>query len=115
MPIRLYMDHHIPRAIATGLRLHQIDVLTAAEDGTAHMADPALLDRASALGRALVTFDEDLLAEAARRQTMAVTFSGVIFAHQRSRSITSCIHDLMLIALAGNEEDVRDQVLYLPL
>ncbi len=34
MPIALYMDHHVPRAITLGLRLREVDVLTAYEDGT---------------------------------------------------------------------------------
>ncbi len=55
MAIALYMDHHVPRAITTGLRLRGIDVLTAHEDGTAEMEDPALLTRATKLGRALFT------------------------------------------------------------
>ena len=29
MPIKLYMDHHVPRAITTGLRLRGVDVITA--------------------------------------------------------------------------------------
>jgi len=33
MPLAVYMDQHVPRAITNGLRLRQIDVLTAAEDG----------------------------------------------------------------------------------
>ena len=41
MSLRLYMDHHVPRAITAGLRLRGEDVLTAAEDGSALFADPA--------------------------------------------------------------------------
>jgi hypothetical protein len=29
MPLALYMDQHVPRAITTGLRLRDVDVLTA--------------------------------------------------------------------------------------
>jgi len=32
MTIALYMDHHVPRTITTGLRLRGIDVITAYED-----------------------------------------------------------------------------------
>lgn len=34
MPIALYMDHNVPRQITDGLRLRQVDVITALEDGT---------------------------------------------------------------------------------
>jgi hypothetical protein len=50
MPVALYMDQHVPRAITTGLRLRGIDVLTALEDGASDVDDPELLDRASAGG-----------------------------------------------------------------
>jgi hypothetical protein len=62
------MDVHVPVAVTYGLLLRGVDVLTAQLDGTTEMEDPALLDRATTLGRVLVTQDEDLLAEAAHRQ-----------------------------------------------
>lgn len=66
MPVALYMDQHIPRAITVGLRLRNIDVLTAYEDGASDFDDPALLDRATVLGRVLFTLDDDLLVEATK-------------------------------------------------
>lgn len=115
MPMWLYMDQHVPKAITTGLRLQGIDVLTAFEDGADEFIDPALLDRASALGRVLFTQDEDLPKEAARRQAAGMAFGGVIYAHQRRVSIGTCIEDLTIIVSAGAPEDVRDRVTYLPL
>ena len=115
MPVSLYMDHHVPRAITTGLRLRGIDVLTAQEDGTTTLPDPDLLDRATALGRALFTQDDDLLAEAAHRQREGVTFGGVIYAHQDRTAIGACINDLELVVEASSSQELRDRVLYLPL
>ena len=37
------MDVHIPRAISTGLRLRNIDVLTSQEDNTTMLDDYSLL------------------------------------------------------------------------
>ena len=59
--IALYMDHHVPRAITEGLRLRGVDVITAHENGSDHMNDSELLDRAAKLGRVLFTQDDDLL------------------------------------------------------
>ena len=39
MTIRLYMDHHVPRAITQALRTRGVDVMTAFEDGAAHFSD----------------------------------------------------------------------------
>ena len=65
MTVRFYMDVHVPLAITTELRLRGVNVLTAQEDGAAREKDPQLLNRASGLGRVLVTQDADLLREAA--------------------------------------------------
>ena len=39
------MDQHVPHAITVGLRLREIDVITAFEDGASEMNDSALLNR----------------------------------------------------------------------
>lgn len=114
MPVALYADVHIPRGIISGLRRLGVDVLTAQEDGAATLSDSELLDRATALGRALFTFDDDLLQEANARQATGVEFAGVIFAHPLKVSIGECVNGLHLIADAADPEDVRNLVTYLP-
>ena len=109
------MDHHVPRAITIGLRLRGVDVLTAYEDGASELDDPDLLDRASELERVLFTMDDDLLVEAAARQSQDVAFGGVIYAHQLRISIGTCVRNLELIAKAGEPEALRDRVQFLPL
>ncbi|MFZ1239426.1 MAG: DUF5615 family PIN-like protein [Anaerolineae bacterium] len=115
MTLALYMDHHVPRAITTGLRLRGVDVLTAFEDGAHRLPDPQLLDRAMELKRVLFTFDDDLLFEAARRQANEQFFCGVIYAHQGQISIGACIRDLEIVAKAGDVSDMNNYVLFLPL
>ena len=112
--ISIYMDQHIPRAITEGLRLRGVDVITAYEDGTDRMGDAELLDRATKLGRVLFTQDDDLLSEGAMRQKEAIPFSGVIYAHQMRVTIGTCIHDLELIAKAGEAEELSNRIQFLP-
>ena len=114
MAIALYMDHHVPRAITVGLRLRSVDVMTAYEDGASEQDDPQLLDRANTLERVLFTQDDDFLAEATRRQKDGVFFRGVIYAHQLRISVGRCIHDLEIIAKAGEPETLYNQVQFLP-
>jgi predicted nuclease of predicted toxin-antitoxin system len=109
------MDVHVPAAITHGLVLRGVDVLTAQLDGTTRLSDPALLDRASALGRVLFSQDEDLLAEAARRQRSGRPFAGLIYAHQLAITIGKATNDLELLAQAGKPEDFANRVEYLPL
>ncbi|MFL6216038.1 MAG: DUF5615 family PIN-like protein, partial [Blastocatellia bacterium] len=87
MPLTLYMDHHVKLEVTTGLRLRNVDVLTAYEDGAHQLDDAALLDRARQSGRVLFTQDDDLLREATRRQEANIEFAGVIYAHQNDLSI----------------------------
>lgn len=115
MSLKLYMDHHVPRAITIGLRMRSVDVITAQEDAASSLSDSDLLDRASKLGRVLFTQDDDLVVEAVRRQREAIHFSGVIYAHQLRTSIGRCIKDLELIASAGEPEDMANRIEFLPL
>ena len=77
--------------------------------------DPDLLDRATALGRALFSQDEDLLAEAHHRQANGIPFAGVIYGHQRKVTIGGCVRDLELIAKVYEPGDMVNWVQYLPL
>jgi predicted nuclease of predicted toxin-antitoxin system len=115
MPLLLYMDHNVPRAITAGLRLRDVDVKTAFEDGAAEMEDPDLLDRAGSLGRILFSEDEDLLVESTRRQRAGIPFHGLIYVHPLRLSIGDCIRDLELIAKTGEPEDMMNRVEILPL
>jgi hypothetical protein len=109
------MDQHVPRAITAQLRSRGIDVVTAYDDGTSELEDPELLDRAGDLGRVLFTRDVDLLAEATRRQRAGGSFYGVIYAHQLRVPIGTCIQDLEIIAMAGEPDDLRNSIVFLPL
>ncbi len=109
------MDQHIPRAITVGLRLRGIDVITAFEDRANEMNDSELLNRASELGRVLFTQDDDLLAEAAKRQKNGILFQGIIYAHQLRTSIGACVNDLEIIVKAAEPDELVNAVIFLPL
>lgn len=115
MPHRFYLDAHIPRAIAIGLRLRGVEALTAQEDGMALASDARLLDRAAELNRVFVTFDHDLLREAATRLKAGLPFAGIIYAHPLRISIGQCVRDLERVAGETEPADLRNQVLFLPL
>jgi predicted nuclease of predicted toxin-antitoxin system len=109
------MDVHVPRAVTTALRLRSIDVLTAQEDGSAKLDDDLLLQRATELGRILVSQDEDLLREGARRLREGEEFSGIVYAHQLRVTIGQMVEDLELIATATSKEEWSGRIAYLPI
>ncbi|MEX1223359.1 MAG: DUF5615 family PIN-like protein [Pirellulales bacterium] len=115
MSVALYMDVHVPSAVSECLRLRGVDVLTAQDDGTTRMPDPQLLDRATELGRVIVTQDQDFLVEGAARQAAGVEFRGIVYVHQKRFSIGEFVRELELIGLASEPEDLQNRVQHLPL
>ncbi|MGD9856540.1 MAG: DUF5615 family PIN-like protein [Planctomycetaceae bacterium] len=115
MPLRLYMDVHIPAAVTTGVRRCDVDVITSQEDGTREREDEPLLERATELGRLLVTQDDDFLAIAADWQATGRSFVGIIYAHQRGPSIGQMIDDLELLAAYSEPDELASLVTFLPL
>lgn len=113
--IKLYFDQHVRRAITTGLRIRDVDVLTAFEDDMHEAPDSLLLDRASELGRVLFSQDDDLLKEAAHRQTTAQFFAGLIYAHQLGIGVGQCVEELELLSKLSEPNALENSVVFLPL
>ena len=109
------MDVHVPRPITRRLRKLGVDVVTSQEDGTARWSDSDLLTRATELNKVLFSQDEDLLVEAARRQSLGIVFNGVIYAPQLALTIGQLIEQLELLAKAGDPADFANRVQYLAL
>jgi hypothetical protein len=115
MAVALYFDVHVDHAIVGQLRLRQVDVLTAQEDSADRLADDLLLERASQLGRPLVTHDIRLHAMAETWQIQGRPFCGLIFGHLMQLSIGQCVKDLELIAKATDSQDWMSAMIRLPL
>ena len=114
MSVPLYMDHHIKAAVTDGLRQRGVDVLTCAEDGTDQSDDDEILQRATELGRAVFTQDDDFLALADECLTNGRDFAGVIYAHQMGITIGQAIRDLELLAKVLEPADMKNRIEFLP-
>ena len=114
MSLPLFFDHNVDFRITLGLRLRSIDVLTAAEDGSARLHDEALMLRAKDIGRVLFSQDEDLLVIARQWQSTGQQFPGLIFAHQLRITIGQAIRDLELISRVLAHGDLANRVEYIP-
>jgi predicted nuclease of predicted toxin-antitoxin system len=115
MSIPIYADVHVPAPVVDGVRARGVDVLTAQEDGQRAAPDADLLRRAAALGRVMVSQDEDMLALATAFQNTGTDFSGLIYAHQLRVTIGQSVNDLELICLAEDPPYMRNRVEWLPL
>ncbi len=115
MSLAFYFDQHVPRSIAIGLRRRGIDVLTAEEDHASDWPDARIIDRATELERIVFSCDADFLELTTQLLSNGKSFCGVIYTHQLQITIGQAVRDLELIALVLSPDDVRNQVIHLPL
>ncbi len=115
MTVALYMDHNVVRAVTEGCRANGLDVLTAFEDGWHEESDSSVLERANCLGRVVFTQDSDFLVLAAHHQAQAIPFAGVVFAKHGGVTIRNVIDDLTLICHLLSPEEIRNQLIWLPI
>src|SRR2546423_7320718 len=114
MPVALYMDVHVRRAVTEQLRHRGVDVLTAVEDGRRRLPDDQLLERARTLNRVLVTQDIRFRVLAEDWQRQGRPFAGLVYGHQQL-SVGQMVLDLELIAKATAPADWASRVEHLPL
>lgn len=111
----LYFDHNMQDAVAAALRSRGIDVLTAWEDHYDHEPDDIVLQRAQALGRVLVTHDQDYLKLAHDWQSAAQPFAGIVFCHLSQSPIGLLISELELVAQTMTADELANTVVWIPL
>jgi hypothetical protein len=110
----LYMDHHVPWAVTSALRQRGHDVLTADEDHAAEQEDEALLERATNSGRMIVTQDAGFHRLASEWRKQGRTFFNIIYSPQERLTIGEFIEWLELVATTLGEDEIRNQVIFLP-
>lgn len=106
--IKFYMDEHVPTAVTMGLRLRDVDVLTAQEAGLLAASDEDHLALAVRDGRVLFTQDADFL----RLHATGVHHAGIAYAHQQT-PVGHIVRGLMLIYQVLDPEDMQNHVEFL--
>ena len=115
MAVGFYADVHVPGPVILQLRLRDVDVLAATEEGTQRLPDDALLSLATSLRRVVVTQDIRFRVLAGRWLREERPFAGLVFAHQRYVSYGEMISDLELIAKATEHDFWQQRIEQLPL
>ncbi|HLJ53480.1 MAG TPA: DUF5615 family PIN-like protein [Chthonomonadaceae bacterium] len=113
--IPFYADENIDGKILRGLRSRKIDVVTASEDRRNAIDDALVFQRASELGRVLLSQDEDMLRIAERCLRTGTDFAGLIYAHKLRATVRQCIDDLELISECQSPEEYLNCIVRLPL
>lgn len=115
--LRFISDEDFDATIVRGLllRLPDLDVVGVREEGLSAAADTTILEWAARDDRVLLTHDVNtMLGYADERVRSGDHHAGVIKVPQ-SLSVGRAIEDLEYIAQAATREDLRDQILHLPL
>jgi hypothetical protein len=115
--LRLLADENFNGRILRALkrRIPDLDVVRAQDTRLSGADDAALLEFAAGEKRVLLTHDQEtLVGHAWQRVRSAMAMPGVVVA-PTDRPIGPVIADLELLLLAGQPEDVDQQILFVPL
>jgi predicted nuclease of predicted toxin-antitoxin system len=107
--IRFHLDENCDPRIATGLRLHGVDVTTTPEAGLLHASDAEQVAFAATQARVIVTQDTDFI----RIIAAGTEAPGVAFYSADNSSIGQLIRDLLLIWEVLEPEEMRNRVEFL--
>jgi predicted nuclease of predicted toxin-antitoxin system len=113
LALQLYVDECVDARIVGGLRRRGADVVTAGEQKLLSASDPQQMERAVALGRVLVTADQDFLAIAAEMRRQGEPFPGVLFIRERT-PIGEAVRSLADAAEALEPADMANGVEWIP-
>lgn len=106
--IKFYLDEHVPRALAEGLRRRGVDVLTVQEAGNSGLSDHEQLNFALEEGRVVVTMDSDFL----RLAVQSLPHAGIAYASPR-KSIGDLIGALRLLSDVLTPAEMENHVEFL--
>jgi uncharacterized protein with PIN domain len=106
--IKFYLDEHVSRAVAKGLRQRGADVLTVPEAGMIGASDEEHLALAEREGRVIFTQDDDFL----RLSAQGYPHAGIVYARQPTQ-IGEIIYGLMLILQVLTPEEMRNHIEFL--
>lgn len=107
--IRFYLDENIQSAVALGLTIRGIDVLTAQEAGLRGASDLEHLTFDSINGKVLVTYDTDFLVIDASGQE----HTGIAWCRSTKYSLGALVLALVYVHSILTPDEMRNHVEYL--
>jgi hypothetical protein len=115
--LRLATDEDVHDDIIRGLlrREPTLDIVRVVDIGLGRTPDPIILDRMAGESRVLITGDlNTMVGFAWARVTAGLPMPGVL-ALKENVGIARVIDDILLVAMCYTPEEMKDQVLYIPL
>lgn len=107
--LRYYIDENLTPEIALQLRLRGVDAISVRDLDLLGADDESHLERATVLGRVLVTTDTDFL----RLDAAGIEHAGILFGKQRNHTIGDWVKELASLSYAYEMADFENQVEYI--
>jgi predicted nuclease of predicted toxin-antitoxin system len=115
--VKYLFDEDFNRRIVRGVRRQgpSLNTLTVQEAGLREATDPAVLERAAAEGRMVVSHDHKTMRAYAEERLLAgLPMAGLILVRQ-DYPVGQAIDDLLLIGETTTEEEWQGKIIFLPL
>jgi hypothetical protein len=115
--LRPATDEDVHDDIIRGLRRREpaLDIVRVVDVGLGHTPDPLILEWAASEGRILITGDvNSMVGFALDRVQSGLPMPGVL-ALKENVGIGRVIDDILLVAQCYTADEMKDQVLYIPL
>jgi hypothetical protein len=107
--IRLYFDENVETAVADQMQARGIECVTVLDLDLLGDSDENHLQRATAMGYVLCTYDSDYT----RLHAEGVPHAGIVFAIQRSTTIGDWVRGLEVICGVMSAEEMQNHIEYL--
>ncbi len=115
--LRLVSDEDVKGAIIRGLlrREPDLDLVRAVDVGLNRTPDPQVLEWAAAEGRVVLTQDVNTLVGFALARVKAGQPMPGVIALIEGVGVRQALDDVLLITLCYSEDEIKDQIVYVPL
>lgn len=116
MTVRFLADEDLHGVLIEGLQSREptSDILNVKSAGLREMTDPDLLELAAQQGRILITHDRGTMTRYFLERLRAGKPNPGIFVVPQQASLGEIIESLLLVWTASQEEEWRNQIVYLP-
>jgi hypothetical protein len=115
--LRLVCDEHVHGGVIRGLRrrVSELDIVRVQDVGLGHTPDGQILEWAAAEGRIVITRDVNTMIGSAWDRVKAGESMPGLLALRERFAIGQAITDIHLVAECYTEDDMTNQVIYIPL
>jgi predicted nuclease of predicted toxin-antitoxin system len=113
VPLRLYADECVDGRVLAGLRRRGIDIVSAQDEGLLSTPDQQHMQRASELGRVVVTADQDFLAIVSDLRRRGGPFPGLFYI-QHGTPVGETVRNIADAAEILDPPDMENWVEWIP-